>query len=172
MNIVEETSWEGRPLTVTWRDKSFVPPRELTSQASGLCFTNDGKIVLVTTDKKRWQLIGGHPQTGETVEHALIREVSEEACAMVTELSYLGSQEINDPQNPTGLTTYYQARFYARIRLGEFTGKHEIIARRCIDPSEVKSILNWRTTRILEHIVQEALEHEKRGRIDASPKSD
>ncbi len=165
MSITEKINWEGRPLTVTWHDKTFVPPRELTFQASGLCFTDDGQIVLVTSNRKSWQLIGGHPETNETIENAFIREVNEEACATVVEIAYLGSQEINDPQSPTGLTVYYQSRFYARIRLGEFTSKHEIVERKCIEPSEVKSILNWRTTRILDILLQEALEHEKKFRL-------
>jgi NADH pyrophosphatase NudC (nudix superfamily) len=161
MHIVEEINWEGRLLTVIWHDKTFIPPRELTFQASGLCFTDDSKIVLVTSDRKSWQLIGGHPEINETIENAFIREVSEEACATVVAMTYLGSQEINDLQSPTGLTVYYQARFYARIRLGEFVSKHEIVERKCIEPSEVKPMLNWHTTRILDVILQEALEHEK-----------
>jgi NADH pyrophosphatase NudC (nudix superfamily) len=171
MHIVEKINWEGRPVTFTWHGNSFVPPRELTFQASGLCFTDDSKIVLVTPDRKSWQLIGGHPETNETIESAFIREVYEEACAEVAEIAYLGSQEINDPHSPTGPKIYYQARFYAHIRLGKFTSKHEIIERRCVEPSEVKSILNWRTTRILDVILEEALEHEKKFRIAIAVKS-
>jgi|CXWL01.1.fsa_nt_gi ADP-ribose pyrophosphatase YjhB (NUDIX family) len=166
MNIIEEIIWEERPLKVTWRDKSFIPPLELITQASGLCFTDDSKIVLVTADRETWQLVGGHPQTNETIENAFIREVSEEACATVTEIAYLGAQEVSDPQSPTGFTVYYQARFYARVMLGEFTSKHEIIERKRVEPSAVKSILNWRTSRIFDVILQAALEYEQRFRIN------
>ncbi|HKE31769.1 MAG TPA: NUDIX domain-containing protein [Candidatus Angelobacter sp.] len=165
MKIIDEVTWEERPLKVTWHDKSFVPPRELTVQASGLCFTDDGKIVLVTPDRKSWQLVGGHPEINETIETAFIREVHEEACGTVTQLDYLGSQEINDPQSPTGITTYYQARFYARIQLSKFTSQYEIVERKCIEPLEVKSFLNWRTTRILDVLLQEALARDKKFRV-------
>ena len=166
MNIVEEITWEDRSLKITWRDKSFIPPRELITQASGLCFTKDSKIVLVTSDRKSWQLVGGHPQKNETIENAFIREVNEEACATVTEIAYLGSQEISDPQNSTGCTLYYQARFCARIVLNEFVSKYEIVERKCIEPSEVRSLLNWRTRHIFDIMLQTALEQEKRTRFN------
>ncbi len=162
MNIVEESTWEGRPLEVSWHDSTFIPPRELITQASGLCFTNDSKIVLVTTNGKTWQLAGGQPEVGETIEHAFVREVAEEACATVNHLSYLGTQEVNDPYSPTGLTTYYQVRFWARVTLDEFRSEHEMLARKCTEPLDVKTTLNWHTERIFDVMFQSAIEYEKR----------
>jgi NADH pyrophosphatase NudC (nudix superfamily) len=135
--------------------------RALTTQASGVCFTEDGNIVLVLADGETWQLVGGHPEEGETIEAALVREVAEEACATVTALSYLGAQEVNDPHSPSGLTTYYQARYWARITLDKFRNTHEITARKCLNPSEVKTMLAWDTPRILEVILQTALTCER-----------
>jgi 8-oxo-dGTP diphosphatase len=162
--IIEESTWEERPLTVTWHESSFVPPRELITQASGLCFVGDGSVVLVTADGMTWQLVGGHPEIGETSEEAFRREAVEEACATVTHLAYLGAQEVNDPHNPTGLTTYYQSRFWARVTLGEFSGKHEMMARTCVAPTAVQATLNWRTSRVLAAILQAAFDYENRFR--------
>ena len=77
MNITEEHSWSGQRLIVTWHDASFDPPRNLVTQASGICFTDDNRIVLVTTDGKTWHLPGGHPEEDEITEEAFIREVKD-----------------------------------------------------------------------------------------------
>jgi len=70
MNITEDLTWKNRRLTVTWCDAPFLPPRELITQASGLCFTDEHKIVLVSTDGETWQLVGSHPEASEAIEDA------------------------------------------------------------------------------------------------------
>ena len=160
MSIVEENSWQGHRLTVTWHDSSFIPPRELITQASGICFNNKGRIILVTTDGSSWHLPGGHPEGDEDMKTTFIREVKEEACTIVTNLVYLGAQEITDPENNTGLSTYYQVRFWARVRLQKFKGKHEMVGRKLVKPSEINLSLNWRPNRILEAILKAALDCE------------
>lgn len=155
--IVETSTCEGRVLSVAWQDSSFCPPRELTTQASGLCFTPDGRIVVVSLDGENWQLPGGHPEPGESIEAAFVREVAEEACATVLHLSYLGVQEVHDPQPFDGLPVYYQARFWARVLLGDFRPAYEVCARNCVLPGELIALLRWRTTRILDTILQSAL---------------
>ncbi|MBI2851396.1 MAG: NUDIX domain-containing protein [Chloroflexi bacterium] len=160
--ITEEHSFEGRRSTVTWHDSSFLPPRNLVTQASGICFTDGGLIVLVTVDGKSWGLPGGHPENGETIEEAFIREVNEEAYSIVTSLVYLGTQEVNDPGNPQG-PTYYQTRFWARVQLNEFRREYETIGRKLVNPSALISTLNWKpTTRIIEAILEAALDCEQR----------
>lgn len=64
-----------RALVVTWLPLPFRPPRALTTQAYGICFAGDGRIVLVSTDGVYWNLPGGHPEGDETLEEALRREV-------------------------------------------------------------------------------------------------
>jgi len=75
MNITEEHSWLGQHLIVTWHDASSNPPRNLVTQASGICFTDDSRIVLVTTDGKTWHLPGGHPEDNETIEKILLNQL-------------------------------------------------------------------------------------------------
>src|SRR4030042_1552899 len=82
--ITEEHTLEGQKISVTWRGPAFTPPRHLIRQASGICITDEGLIVLVTGDGESWGLPGGHPENGETIKEAFIREVREEACAMGT----------------------------------------------------------------------------------------
>src|SRR5512139_2617180 len=129
MRLVEQSTWEGRPLIVEWLSSPFTPPRDLVTQASGVCFTGDGEIVLVAGAQRAWSLPGGHPEPGETLEQALTREVREEACAGICHAVYLGVQQVNDPQSADGLTRYYQARFWARVRLEPFTPQFERLYR-------------------------------------------
>jgi ADP-ribose pyrophosphatase YjhB (NUDIX family) len=80
-------------------------------------FTGDGMIVLVTGEEETWSLPGGHPEPGETIEQAFVREVREEACAIVEHLVYPGAQQVDDPAASSGPTRYYHTRFWARVRL-------------------------------------------------------
>ena len=150
-------------MTVTWHDANFVPPRNLVTQASGICFTDDNRVVLVTLDGKSLSLPGGHPEGDETIEDSFRREVAEEACATVTNLVYLGAQEVNDPENQSGLKTYYQTRFWARVQIDEFKQKQDTIARKLVTPpSAINASLRWNHTKILEAIMEAALECEQR----------
>ena len=141
--IVQESTWAGRRLTMRWMPPAFVPPRELTTQVYGVCFTENRKIVLVTTGDGRWNLPGGHPEEGETLEAALEREVWEEARARVVRSQYIGCQQIEDPDALEGPTLYYQARFWARVEIYPFKALYETTERRLVDPSELLDKLFW-----------------------------
>ena len=83
--IIEEHMLEGRKISVTWRGSAFSPPRDLIRQASGICITDEGLIVLVTGDGESWGLPGGHPENDETINqiHVHIFIVSICRCAGV-----------------------------------------------------------------------------------------
>jgi len=158
----EEHTLEGRKITVTWRDSTFTAPRYLIRQASGICITEEGLIVLVTKDGESWCLPGGHPENNETIEETFIREVREEACASVQHLVYLGATEIKDPRNPEGLTVNYQARFWARVKLDKFKPEYETIGRKLVTPENMIPTLNWYPARIIGIILTAALEYERK----------
>jgi 8-oxo-dGTP pyrophosphatase MutT (NUDIX family) len=141
--IVQESAWDGRRLTARWMPPAFVPPRELTTQAYGVCFTEHRKIVLVTTGDGRWNLPGGSPEPGETLEAALEREVWEEARARVVRTQYIGCQQIEDPDAATGPKVYYQARFWARVEVYPFKALFETTDRKLVDPAEFLDSLFW-----------------------------
>jgi 8-oxo-dGTP pyrophosphatase MutT (NUDIX family) len=111
---VEEVPRPGR---VTLMAPGWIPPTHLVTQALGLCFTADRLVVMVTWDGRQWTFPGGTVEDGETVEHALVREVAEEACARVVRCRYLACQHVADPLNPDGGPSYYQTRWWARVEL-------------------------------------------------------
>jgi ADP-ribose pyrophosphatase YjhB (NUDIX family) len=158
---VERIHWEGRTVTATWQPPPFRPSRRLTTQALGLCFTDDGQIVLVTNDGANWTLPGGHPESGETLEATLVREVSEEACARVVESVYIGCQRVDDPQRTDGPALYYQARFWARVELDPFVQRHETSARRLVAPDDFLNGLAWGFAASARIILDEGLRIER-----------
>lgn len=159
---VQRSEWAGRPLTITWLPPPFRPPRDLTTQAAGLCFTAEGRIVLITGDGAEWGLPGGHPEGDETLEATLAREVWEEARAVVTRCAYLGSQRVDDPRAPDGLTRYYQARFWARVELRPFVAEWETMARRLVSPDQFLAMLAWGQAPIARVILEEGLLADRR----------
>ncbi len=164
MSIVEKHVWMGRELLATWREAPFSPPVLTGNQAHGICFAEDGKVVLVTTDGQTWSLPGGHTELGERAEDTLVREVNEEACATVTDLAYLGAQEVRDLADSSGSTVHYQSLFWARVKLRQFEPKYETKARHLVLPSEVNDILRLKPTGILEAIMAAALTFENRAK--------
>ncbi|MBN2239479.1 MAG: VOC family protein [Dehalococcoidales bacterium] len=156
MNIVEEHYWDGKPSVVVWRDAGFKPPIHMVTQSSGICFTDDGYVVLVSVDGNEWSLPGGHTEKGETIEDTLIREVREEACARIVSLEYLGAQEVQEKAAGV-VNTHYQVRFWARVQLDEFKQNFEIKSRKLVEVSKINDVLHWNPSGILEAIVRAAV---------------
>lgn len=151
----------GRPAVVTLMASGWQPPRELTTQALGLCFTRVGDLVLVQLDDAFWTLPGGTVEPGEELKATLTREVWEEACSRVTQARYLASQHVSDPENPDGLTSYYQSRWWARVELEAWDPCHETTARRLVGREELCQEISWEETSILERLLALALDCER-----------
>ena len=147
-------AYGGRTVRAVWRPEPWQPPRELVTQASGLCYTSAGKVLLVSQDGAHWALPGGHLEQGESLEQTLRREVREEACAEVLDCAYLGCQEIQEHDGEALLPSYYQARYWARVAPGRFEPAHETRFRRLVAPGDVKAVLGWHSSAILEHLLE------------------
>lgn len=128
-------------VTLRWRGRPFLPPRETTTQATGICFTRAGGIVLVTgtLDPPYWTLPGGHPESGESLDQALAREVAEEVCALVVQSEYIGCQEVI----PHVGARHFQARFWALVDLLPWDPEHEIAARLEVPASQFLGTFEW-----------------------------
>ena len=139
--VVDDRAEHARRYRIAWFDPPFRPPLDETTQALGICFTGDHRIVLVTWNGAEWSLPGGRPEAGETLEQALAREVREEACARVIDSGYIGCQRVEELDGDP--LAYYQARFWARVELDEFRPEHEMIARRLVGPEQFRATLFW-----------------------------
>lgn len=146
-----------------WLAAPFLPPRELTIQSSGLCFTDAGRITLVS-DGKGWVCPGGFPEPGETLEEALVREIAEEACASVVEYQYIGSIRTYErtPDLKGNLSMFYQARYWARVVNGPFEPRHEMTSRTEVSPAEFVILLRWGAKRTAQIMLDHALAAENR----------
>ncbi len=165
----ERIAWDGRVVTATWLAPPFRPPRQLVTQVLGLCFTADGRIVLVATADGSRTLPGGPPEPGETLEAALDRELREEACARLVACAYLGSQRVEDPARPDGPARYYQARFWARVELHPFEARYETVARQLVDPAAFLDTLTWGRDASARIILAEGRRHERLVAVQSGP---
>lgn len=154
--IREKAVWRGQTFVVTWEPGQVCPEGRIT-QASALCFTADGSVVLVSEDGTEWNLPGGHPEGDERPEQTLAREAWEEACAVVTAPQYLGAQRVEDARG----AAVFQTRFWARVELQAFVPRHEIRFRRCAAPSEFLSTLAWGHTPTAAALLEAAVRAEQ-----------
>jgi 8-oxo-dGTP diphosphatase len=134
-----------------------MPPAEHVTQALGICFTADNRVVLVSSDGHRWTFPGGSVEPGETIPQALAREVAEEACATVTASKYLACQHVADPHDADGPASYFQTRWWAHVRLDPWRPRHEMTSRRLVMPEHVLSTLSWADKTIAALLLDQAL---------------
>jgi ADP-ribose pyrophosphatase YjhB (NUDIX family) len=140
--LLDETvAADGHRYRVAWFDPPFRPALAETTQALGICFTPQRRIVLVTWNGRQWSLPGGSVEHGETLERTLAREVLEEACARVLACRYIGCQRVEELEGNAG--AYYQTRFWARVELNPFTDDYEMTGRRLVEADEFLSALSW-----------------------------
>jgi ADP-ribose pyrophosphatase YjhB (NUDIX family) len=105
-------------------------------------------------------LPGGTIEARETPEEALVREVAEEICGEVLDYAYLAVQHLWDPENPEGRSNYYQSRSWARVRLGAWEPRHEIIDRTLVSPENFLATLSWTQKDSAARLLQIALKIE------------
>jgi len=160
--MIEFYEIRNRRFACEWLPAPFVPPRELTIQSSGFCFTESGKITLVSDDRG-WALPGGFPEKGETLEEALIREIDEEACAETLDYVYIGSlKNIELTPVPEGRSNlFYQARYWVRVKNAPFHPQFEMTIREEIDPERFVDMIRWKYKGIAKLILDAALSIER-----------
>jgi 8-oxo-dGTP pyrophosphatase MutT (NUDIX family) len=117
------------------------PPSGKPHGAAGVCVTPDNRLILVSADEKFWELPAGRPESGESWEQTLRREVFEEACATVTKVRLLGYSCGRCVGGSERGLVLVRAFFRADVRLHDWNPAHETRFRRVVTPSEALALL-------------------------------
>jgi hypothetical protein len=134
------------------------PPDGTPHGAAGICVTDRGKVVLVSQDGKRWELPGGRPEGGETLEETLRREVREEACATVVDARLLGFLRSVCIEGPEAGRAIVRSVWRADVDLAPWTPRFEMLRRATITVDTVVSrvTISPGLARIVSRALQEA----------------
>jgi ADP-ribose pyrophosphatase YjhB (NUDIX family) len=145
------------PRRKRWRDRiahfAFLLMRPMTLGVRGVALDAEGRVLLVKHSyTPGWHFPGGGVEPGETCEHALIREMAEEACVEVEAPLALHGLFHNVNMTPRDHVAVYVAR---RFRVtGERKPDREILAARFFSldalPQDTTRATRARLAEILE----------------------
>jgi len=125
MSQITDT-FEGK----TWASKfTWIPAPEFKietaeypmTQSYGVCFTDDGKIVIINGDsvEVEWKIPGGTIEPGEHPDETLSREFMEEVTIEIEEPVLLGAQLCEDikKDSPNFGKKIYQLRYACKAKV-------------------------------------------------------
>jgi ADP-ribose pyrophosphatase YjhB (NUDIX family) len=111
------------------------PPPGTPHGAAAVCVSG-GRVVLVSSDGRRWGLPGGRPEPGERWVDTLRREVGEEACAVVQRARLLGFTRGECLRGPEAGLVLVRSMWRAEVRLQRWAPRFEIAHRRLVPARE------------------------------------
>ncbi|HEY6297923.1 MAG TPA: NUDIX domain-containing protein [Streptosporangiaceae bacterium] len=126
----------GGNWAMAWHRPGEAPPGQAHG-ANAFCVTQDGEVVLISTDGSRWGWPGGRPERGESWEDTLRREMLEEACAIVTEARLLGFVRSRCLSGPEEGLVLVRSIWRADVTLLPWRPEYEIRFRRVVPAHEL-----------------------------------
>lgn len=111
------------------------PPAGTPHGAAAVCVSG-GRVVLVSSDGRRWGLPGGRPEPQERWVDTLRREVAEEACAVVQRARLLGFTRGIRVRGPQQGLVLVRSMWRAEVRLERWAPWFEIAHRRLVPADE------------------------------------
>ena len=154
MPLIEQTEFRGRRFEATWVTNGELPPRSQISQVSAVCYTPEDQIMMISSDGLAWNIPGGQPEEGETLEEALSREVWEECCCAVTRERLLGWQHVRNLQDGS---VEYQMRYACRVEVKKFEPEYEISQRKIVTPEYFLRVLEYGHSPIAKEMITLAM---------------
>lgn len=111
------------------------PPPGTPHGAEAVCVAG-GRIVVVSTDGRRWGLPAGRPEAGERWIDTMRREVREEACAEVTDSRLLGFTRGVCVRGPEKGLVLVRSMWWAEVRADPWEPLFEVTHRRLLPVTE------------------------------------
>ena len=115
----------GQEWLVSWHSPDDEPVGAPHGVA-GVCVGQEGELVLVGTDGRRWELPAGRPEGEETLEATLRRELREEACVEVLTARLLGYTRGKCVQGHEQGLVLVRSVWRADVRILAWEPEHEI----------------------------------------------
>ena len=97
---------------------------------------------MISPDGKRWDLLAGGPEPGESWEQTLRREMDEEACATVVRARLLGFTRGQCVTGPERGRVLVRSVWRADVELRPWEARFEIADRRVVAASEAGDALS------------------------------
>ena len=130
----------GGQWRIAWHPAGDAPPGR-PHGANAFCVTDDGEVVLISTDGSRWGWPGGRPEPGESWEDTLRREMREEACATVTGARLLGFVRSTCLSGHEKGVVLVRSIWRAEVRLLPWQAGYEIPFRRVVPAGDLAGAL-------------------------------
>ena len=141
----------GQDWLLSWHPPDLPPPEGKRHGSGGICFTPDGAVVLVTQSGVDWEFPAGRPEGDEDWRATLVREVIEEACAVVQEARLLGYSRGACLKGEEAGLVLVRAFWCADVSLEPWRPRHETTGRMLVPPEEA-----LRQVRIVEPVDRRA----------------
>ena len=155
--LVHAWHHEGRTTTFSWVEE---PDGTVPARVYALAFTSQGRVLLVGDDEPgHWWLPGGGIEDGETPEQALIRELDEEAGAVIDDVELLGYRRVEDPLEGR----HHIAHYWCRVTLtASFIPRHEVTRNLLVEPAHFLDYLYWAADPAAAHLLKLATAVDRR----------
>jgi 8-oxo-dGTP pyrophosphatase MutT (NUDIX family) len=166
-----EWDHDGRTTTFSWVGNA---PDVVPARVYALAFTDKGRILLVGAgaedDATWWWLPGGGVEQGESAEQALVRELQEEAGAVMHDLEFLGYRSVDDPVE--GLS--HIAMYWCQVTVPDaFVPRCEVTKNLFVLPEQFLAHLYWAEDPAAAHLLELATETaRRRSTVRATPLTD
>ena len=147
----------GQDGMLSWHPPECPPPEGARHGSGAICFTPDGSVVLVRQPDLDWEFPAGRPEGDEGWRATLVREVLEEACAVVQDATLLGYSRGACLSGPEEGLVLIRSLWVAGVVLKPWEPRHETTERRTVPPNDAVEHVRLGERHILRRWVREAL---------------